>query len=157
VIQRVQVADWTHVSLCDPVKYSSNPPAGGRHYPVWAAFQSYDFPLPKGVAVHDLEHGGVVFWYNCPEGCADEVAQVEALIAELPEDLLCEGQTARRRVVLTPAPDLPVRWALSAAGYTLSSNCVNSPAFEDFYLNHFGHGPEDFCADGVAFDSSPCP
>lgn len=157
VIQHFDV-EWTETANdCDPVAYDSNPPAGGGLYPTWATFKSYDFPLPKGFAVHNLSHGGVVFWYNCPHGCADEVAEVKALIADLPEDPTCVGQPSRQRIILTPAPDLPVRWALSAAGYTLSSECVNRAAFEHFYLNHFGQGPEATCSDGIAFDMTPCP
>ena len=148
-----------HVTVCSEVSYPSNPPAGGSHYPVWAAFQSYSFPVPRGFWVHDLEHGAVVFSYNCcasSEGCAEEVAQVQALIDSLPADPACPAATPRR-VVLTPDPLLDVRWGVSAWGATLRADCVDTGRFEQFYLDHFGRGPEDLCNPGTDFDgAAPC-
>ena len=64
-----------------PGPYPSDPPAGGVHY-------GSDFPAqffhesdvdslpeyPEGYLVHNLEHGYVIFWYNCAvldeSGCA---------------------------------------------------------------------------------------
>jgi hypothetical protein len=110
-----------HVSVCSEVSYPDEPPAGGPHYPNWAAFRSYSLPIPRGFWVHDLEHGGVVFSYNCPNGCEAEVAQVQALIDALPADPLCPA-AAPRRVVLTPDPLLDVRWGVSAWGFSLRSD-----------------------------------
>ena len=149
--------DETHVTVCTELDYPDNPPAGGQHYPVWAAFQSYSFPVPRGFWVHDLEHGAVVYSYNCADsadGCADEVAEVQAMIDALPSDPLC-GPATPRRVVLTPDPLLDVRWGVSAWGFTLRADCVDTERFRKFYLNHFGRGPEDLCAPGSDFASSP--
>ena len=146
-----------HVAECSPLTYPENPPAGGDHYSVWAAFQSYTFPLPRGYWVHDLEHGAVVYSYNCPQGCTDEVNEVEAMINALPKDPLC-GSRAPRRVLLTPDPELDVRWGLSAWGHTVRADCFDLERFRLFYLNHFGLGPEQLCAPGFDFpDMSACP
>jgi Protein of unknown function (DUF3105) len=147
----------THVAVCSQVSYPDNPPAGGYHYPVWAAFQSYSFPVPRGFWVHDLEHGAIVFSYNCcasSAGCADEVAQVQALIDGLPADPECSSPTPRR-AVLTPDPLLDVRWGVSAWGFTLRADCVDEQSFRQFYLDHFGQGPEDFCDPGSDFGGTP--
>ena len=64
----------------DPVTYAQTPPAGGPHDPVWQDCGDYTQQLRNENAVHSLEHGAVVFWYNCPDGCADEVAQASAMI-----------------------------------------------------------------------------
>jgi len=148
----------THVSVCSEVDYPDSPPAGGPHYPTWAAFQSYSFPVPRGFWVHDLEHGAVVYSYNCsdtPDGCPDEVAQVQSLIDALPTDSSCSDTP--RRVVLTPDPLLDVRWGVSAWGFTLRATCVDAQRFRQFYLNHFGLGPEDLCAPGSDFGgTAPC-
>jgi hypothetical protein len=143
-----------HVSVCSALDYPDNPPAGGEHYLVWAAFQSYSFAVPRGFWVHDLEHGAVVYTYNCPGGCADEVASVQALIDALPVDPACSADTPRR-VVLTPDPLLDARWGLSAWGYTLKTDCVDDDRFRQFYLNHFGRGPEELCAAGSDFAGVP--
>ena len=145
-----------HLAVCSEVSYPDNPPAGGNHYSTWAAFQSYSFPVPRGFWVHDLEHGAIVFSYNCPQGCADEVAQVQALIDALPADPACSPATPRR-VVLTPDPLLDVRWGVSSWGFTLRATCVDPERFREFYLNHFARAPEDLCNPGSNFDgTAPC-
>lgn len=149
----------SHVAECSAIEYLDNPPAGGPHYPVWAAFQSYSFAVPRGYWVHDLEHGAVVYSYNCavsPDGCEDEVAQVQAMIDGLPADPACSGGVLRR-VVLTPDPLLDVRWGVSAWGFTLRAECVDVQRFQQFYYNHFALGPEDFCNAGTNFGGTlPC-
>lgn len=150
-------ASARHVTQCEDISYSTNPPSGGEHYGVWAAFQSYDFPLSAGYLVHDLEHGAVVFWYDCPEGCEDDVASVQALIDALPEDPLCAGTGASRRAILVPYPALGTRWGVSAWGHALSADCVDEAAFTDFYTRHYAQGPEQLCNAGQAFTADPCP
>lgn len=147
----------SHVSDCSELSFPHNPPAGGNHYPHWAAFQSYSFPVPRGFWVHAMEHGAVVYSYNCesfPDGCADEVAQVQALIDALPPDPACSAASPRR-VILTPDPLLDVRWGVSAWGFTLRATCVDEQRFRDFYLNHFARGPEDLCNPGTDFGGTP--
>lgn len=158
VIQSRAGLSQEHVPECSPLDYPDNPPLGGEHYGVWAAFQSFSFPVPRGYWVHDMEHGAVVFSYNCPEGCDSDVAQVQSLIDALPEDSLCEGKGVKRRVVLTPDPLLDGRWGLSAWGHSLRADCVDAERFTQFYLNHFGLGPEALCNAGSDFGGvPPCP
>jgi hypothetical protein len=147
----------THREQCTELSYSTNPPSGGDHYLVWAAFQNYDTPVPPGFLVHSLEHGAVVFWYNCPEGCADEVAEVEAFIAALPEDPLCDSFTSARRAVLVPYAELGSRWAASAWGFALTADCFDADEFGDFYAEHTGRAPEDFCNNGQTDVATRCP
>lgn len=144
-----------HELQCTDIAYSTNPPSGGDHYATWAAFQTFDTPVSPGFLVHALEHGAVVFWYNCPEGCADEVAEVEAFIAALPEDPLCTS--VPRRTVLVPYPELGSRWAASAWGYALTADCFEPDAFGDFYAEHTGRGPENLCGNGQADVATRCP
>lgn len=147
----------SHLIECSEVSYDTNPPSGGSHYAIWAAFQSYDFAVPPGFLVHALEHGAVVFWYNCPEGCADEVADVEAFIASLPEDPLCNGLGVPRRTVLVPSPNLGSRWAASAWGFALTADCFDAAVFRDFYDEHYGRGPESLCNPPARpLTSDPC-
>jgi hypothetical protein len=55
-----------------PDPYNSNPPAGGAHFATDFQTKFYlDSDLaalpkyPEGYLVHNLEHGYVIFWYNC--------------------------------------------------------------------------------------------
>ena len=137
-----------HVTECSHIDYSTNPPSSGMHYSVWAAYQTYDFPVPRGYWVHALEHGAVVFTYNCPDGCADEVAQVESLIASLPSDPRCTPVGLDHQVIITPDPLLDTRWAMSSWGKTLRATCIDEAAFQEFYESNSAFGPEDICGGG---------
>jgi len=140
-----------HVAVCSVLSPGSNPPSSGPHYGTWAAFRTYATAIPRGFWIHSLEHGAVVITYNCPEGCAADVQAIEAMIAALPAEPLCQqtSQTVRTRVILTPDPKLDVRFAASSWGFTLRSDCFDSAAFRAFVLAHLGNAPENFCSDGV--------
>jgi hypothetical protein len=133
------LAAGNHVTACTPVTYATNPPSSGEHYPVWADYGVYDFPLPRGFWVHNLEHGSVVVTYNCAGGCADEVAAATTWLNELTVDAQCTGGTPR--VLLLPDPLLDVRWAASSWGYTLRADCFDADAFSAFYTAHAGMPP----------------
>jgi hypothetical protein len=146
-----------HEAQCTEITYSTTPPSGGNHYEIWSQFQSYDYPVPAGYVVHNLEHGAIVFWYDCPEGCADEVAEVQAFIDGQPVDPLCDSFSAERRALLVPYPDLGARWAASAWGYALVADCFDSIEFGAFYTDHYGRAPESLCNDGQVIPMNACP
>lgn len=145
----------THLSECSDIEYPMSPPVFGDHYPVWAAYQTYDFPVPLGYLVHSLEHGAVIFFYDCPEGCEEEVSQVQAFIDELPADPRCT-EAVKHQVILVPRPGLGVRWAAAAWGYSLRAECFDLPIFRTFYDEHLGQGPENLCNQGVVINADSC-
>jgi hypothetical protein len=152
VVQQQALAAGIHVAACSAIDYATNPPSSGEHYPIWADFGAYDFPLPRGYWVHNLEHGAVVVTYNCPLGCADEVARASAWLAQLAPDAACAAGPAR--ALLVPDPKLDVRWAASSWGFTLRAPCFDKAEFTDFYLKHVGQplAPEAaLCGTGVDF------
>jgi hypothetical protein len=73
-------ADYlTHVEIGTPLTYPSDPPAGGRHYAEEFENGFFDEATLSnrpgdlaGYLVHNLEHGYVIFWYNCAK--LDETA-----------------------------------------------------------------------------------
>jgi len=79
----VPILTRDHAPSDVPISYNSNPPAGGAHYeedfPA-KFYQESDLaalpPYPEGYLVHNLEHGYVIFWYNCQ---ADGVTDCAAL------------------------------------------------------------------------------
>lgn len=145
-----------HVADCDALDYSMSPPVFGDHYQSWAAYKTYDFPLPLGFLVHNLEHGAVVVFYRCPEGCSDEVAQAQTTIDSLPVDPRCSTEI-KHQVILVPEPSLGSRWAAAAWGYSITGDCFDAVAFRDFYGERSGKGPEDLCNQGVSLTEPPCP
>jgi hypothetical protein len=144
-----------HVVVCDPVTYSTRPPSSGSHYGVWPAAKTYAAPIPWGFLVHALEHGAVVVAYNCPGGCADEVAAAQAWIDALPvepETSLCAGDAPR--VILVPDPTLDVHWAATAWTWTLRACSFDAPMFQTFFDAHYGHGRETVCRGQFDADQS---
>jgi hypothetical protein len=143
--------DPLHVAIGTDIQYDSNPPSSGSHYPIWAAFQMYDTPVPRGYYVHDLEHEGVVLLYNCPDaGCApDLVAQLQSVIDAIPDDPLCAGTGVRVRGLITPDPLIAGPIAAAAWGWTYNADCLDLPSLLDFALAHYGQNREPTCAVGT--------
>ncbi len=141
-----------HVAIGSDIQWDSNPPSSGPHFPIWAAYQAYDTPVPRGYYVHDLEHGAIVFVFNCGDaGCPDVVAAFHAASDSLPDDPLCTsaGEGIRVRTVITPDPLLDVTVAAAAWGWTYKGDCVDLPSLEAFAAAHYGQGPEQFCTNGT--------
>lgn len=147
----------THVPVGSEItSWQSNPPSSGSHYPVWAAFQEFGTPVPRGYYVHDLEHGAVVLLYNCAslEGGADGGAcgaireGLRAAVASLPDDRRC-GAGVRVRAVITPDPLSSDPVAAAAWGFTWRGKCVDQASLDAFVAAHYAHSPEDVCANGV--------
>jgi hypothetical protein len=155
VLRSYEGTTATHLPECSDIVYASSPPVFGEHFPVWAAYGTYDFPVPLGYLVHDLEHGAVVIYYDCPDGCADEVATVQAFVDALPADPRC-AEAVRVQVVLVPRPGLGARWAAAAWNHSLTADCFDPEIFGRFYDDHHGRGPEDLCNQGVFLSSDPC-
>ncbi len=71
--EEIPIPSTQHVDATrDPGPYPSNPPAGGPHFAEdfkAGFFDEADLatlpPYPEGYLVHNLEHGYVIFWYNC--------------------------------------------------------------------------------------------
>ena len=75
----------------DPGPFNSNPPTSGRHYGQEYDAGFYDInspqaqqPYPEGYLGHNLEHGYVIFWYNCDlldeSGCKTLKTQIREVM-----------------------------------------------------------------------------
>ena len=83
-----------HVEVgSDPGPFNSNPPTSGRHYGQEFDAGFYDInspqaqqPYPEGYLGHNLEHGYVIFWYNCDlvdeAGCETLKSQIQAVMSK---------------------------------------------------------------------------
>lgn len=86
--------------------YNSVPATSGPHFPVWSQeWGIVDEELPDGVAIHNMEHGGVLIRYDCPEGCAELRSQ------------LAEVTLRYQKVILSPYASLGTKIALTAWTY----------------------------------------
>lgn len=155
VLCDVPDAPAKHVELCSKLRYVSNPPTSGPHYPIWAAWKSYAQPVPRGMYLHSLEHSGIVLAYNCDRlddndelACDELVSSLESYAANAPQDPLCTAPL-RARFVVTPDPELDVPFAAAAWGHSLRARCFDEAEVDAFVLEHYGMNYENFCADGV--------
>lgn len=98
----------SHVSSCGSTACGNgeNPPNSGMHCSTWLSCRSFDTEQPRCSWIHNLEHGHAVFLYNCPEGCADDVAKLEAAMAKA-----AVGSNGVRRALVAPDSQLPKRFA----------------------------------------------
>ena len=58
-------AGRTHITEGTPGSgYTSNPPTSGPHWPTPGDWGVYTTPMPAERSIHNLEHGGMVIWYE---------------------------------------------------------------------------------------------
>lgn len=74
----------------DPGPFITDPPTSGRHYAneYKAGFYEPSEPevnvaYPEGYLIHNLEHGYVIFWYNCEILNEDECSTLKGRILEV--------------------------------------------------------------------------
>ena len=93
--------------------YNSDPPTSGPHLPYVAPWGIHAEPIPRQLQVHNLEDGGVMVQYNCPDGCPDLVGKLRAVVSGY-----------EHQVILAPYPGMKTRLALTA--------WTRLDAFDDF-------------------------
>lgn len=64
-------------------EYNSSPPSSGPHVGFLANWGPSDEPIPAELFIHNLEDGGVVLAYNCPEGCQELQDGLEAIVTDV--------------------------------------------------------------------------
>lgn len=77
-----------------PGPYNTDPPTGGAHYAETLPAKFYEevdvasLPeYPQGYLVHNLEHGHVIFWYNCDLLDETSCGNLKEQIREVMDDL----------------------------------------------------------------------
>jgi len=93
--------------------YNSEPPTSGPHLPYVAPWGIHTEPIPRQLQVHNLEDGGVMVQYNCPDACPDLVAKLKAIVSGYDH-----------QVILAPYPCIKARIALTS--------WTRLDAFDDF-------------------------
>jgi hypothetical protein len=138
----VQVDSAEHVpDGTDPGPYYSNPPAGGKHYanPLPAGFYEDTDPeaqvtYPEGALVHSLEHGYVIFWYNCQvsDNCETLKSQIKSVMDEF----------SSVKLIAFPWPDMDVPLAMTSWGRLLDFPAVDLDTMRAFVRNNRNKSPE---------------
>ena len=146
----------THIAVCTPLTYATNPPSGGDHWPIWAAFKKYTSVVPREMYVHDLEHGAGA------TGCSSTADRLDVVLLRPRNpfdgmaDPLCLSTPARRRPP-SSSPPTPTATPIAAPapGPRYTATCIDLPSLRGFANANYGKGREVLCTDGVDVEASP--
>ena len=127
----------------DPGPFPSNPPAGGKHYAseLDAGFYDENSPqaqltYPEGYIGHNLEHGYVVFWYNCASLSDGDCSTLKSEIKAVMDDF---GGT---KLIAFPWPSLEVPVAMTSWGRLQRFNSFNPKTAAAFIQSNLNKSPE---------------
>lgn len=125
------------------VKYDSNPPTNGNHFPEPAQDGVYTQAPPITQLVHTLEHGRIIMWFK-PGAPAKVRGSLKALFDEDPYQMVLTPNTTKM-----PYQVAASAWGRDPAplgrGYLLACKTYNDrvpDAIRDFRDKHRGNGPE---------------
>ncbi len=123
--------------------YSSKPATSGEH---WASVQNwgtYSVAMPEEAALHNLEHGGLVIWYQ-PTKLGD--GDLAALTAYMQAQVASE----RYKVILTPwgGSDFGHPIAVTSWNWLLYLDTADIEQIRAFLDDHYGDAPEPFGGPG---------
>ena len=136
---QIMVSD-PHIPVdSDPGQYNSDPPTSGPHYPEEAQkgfYESNIYTYPAAYLVHNLEHGYVIFWYNCDlldeSGCANLKEQIRTTIDEL-------GGT---KLIAYPWNTIDVPLVLTSWGRLQRFETFDAEQAKAFYRANLNKAPE---------------
>lgn len=120
--------------------YSSVPATSGHHWGTPAEWGVYSTPLSESQLIHNLEHGGIVIWYD-PE--LDQ-AQIDEL-ASYVNAQVSQGIGGRFRFILSPwggEEDLGSPVVVTGWQYLLRLEEADTDALDGFSRARYGIAPE---------------
>ncbi len=123
----------------DPGSYNSDPPTSGLHYPEEAQAGFFDtniYTFPAGYLVHNLEHGYVIFWYNCDKLSESACANLKAQIKTVMDDL------GGVKLIAYPWPSLDVPLVMASWGRLQRFETFDAGQAKAFYRANLNHAPE---------------
>ena len=130
----------THIPAdSDPGEYNSDPPTSGPHYADEARAGFYDtnsYQYPAEYLVHNLEHGYVIFWYNCglldDDACTELKSQIKSVMDEF----------NNVKVIAYPWDSLDVPVAMTSWGRLHKMKTFNEAQARAFYGSNLNRSPE---------------
>jgi hypothetical protein len=117
--------------------YSSVPAASGPHWPQPLEWGVYPSAIRQEPAIHNLEHGGIVIWYQ-----ADQVSPAD--VTALAEYTRSWNGSERYKVILAPwaGEDFGYPMAILAWTWLLYLDEVDTDLMDQFIDQHYGDAPE---------------
>jgi hypothetical protein len=123
----------------DPNPYNSNPPTSGIHYPIDLKPGFYDtnvYDYPEGYLVHNLEHGYVIFWYNCDTLSQSQCDTLKSQIKSV------MNEKDNFKLIAYPWNKTDVPLVLTSWGRRLSMPTFDQQAALDFIRRNLNRAPE---------------
>lgn len=121
--------------------YNSNPPTSGNHYAQTEEWGIYDHELVTEKLIHNLEHGGVLIFYNCEYPPIKEKERCDALVKDL-KDITERLRRKDRKIILAPNSKIDSTIALSAWGWYDKMLTPDEDRIRNFFNDHINKGPE---------------
>jgi len=138
--EEIPIMTSTHITVdSDPGTYNSDPPTSGPHYPdeAQAGFHETNaYQYPAGYLVHNLEHGYVIFWYNCAlldeTTCVELKSQIKVVMDEV----------NNVKVIAYPWDSIDVPVAMTSWGRLQKMETFNASQARAFYKTNLNKSPE---------------
>jgi hypothetical protein len=128
---------------CGADPYSSLPATSGPHWDPSgiANWGVYSTPQNESQLVHNLEHGGIVIWYDPDRLAAEGVETLSQYVTRQNES----GVSGRYKFILTPwggEDELPSAVVATSWRWLLELDEADTGAIEAFASEHYGIAPE---------------
>ena len=123
----------------NPGTYNSTPPTSGRHYAETLTSGFYEtntYQYPEGYLVHNLEHGYVIFWYNCSILTENDCSELKDNIKAVMEEL------GREKMIAYPSQSIDVPLVMTSWGQSEKFETFEIDKVEAFYRTNLNRSPE---------------
>jgi len=139
-----EMPEVSHVAEgTDPGPYNSDPPSSGKHYAIQAFAGFNDVgdldsfgDFPAGYLLHSLEHGYVIFWYNCDvlsaAECEDMKDEIERVM----------GRVGDFKVIAFPWTSIEEPVVITSWGRMLRFDEFDADIAEQYVRNFRNQAPE---------------
>jgi hypothetical protein len=131
----------SHIPVGQKPTYNSVPATSGPHWNqsgvAPTAWGVYGSAVPEPAAVHNLEHGGIVIWYQPAKLTAAGRASIEAFVRQ-------QNASAEFKFIVSPygGKDFGHPIAIVAWRWLLYLDSPNLDAIRGFAQAHYGKAPE---------------
>jgi hypothetical protein len=134
-------AEATECGGSDP--YSSLPATSGPHWgsPAGLDWGVYEAAQSETALIHNLEHGGIVIWYDADAVDAEGVAALEQYV----RTQTAAGISGRFKFIVSPwggQDPLPSPVVATSWRYLLELDTADTTAIDQFAREHYGIAPE---------------
>lgn len=126
-----------------PGPFPSDPPAGGAHYPSTLKSGFYDEAAaaavpqyPEGFLVHNLEHGYVIYWYNCQANTSINCDDLKNAIKQVQKEF------NERKTIAFPWPSLKTPLAITSWERVMRLDNIDLDKMRLFYRSNLNKSPE---------------